>query len=73
MAEAPWMSSTVTIRSRGLACRVGRRFAGQPYQTVLTAEASDRPLFTERSVVRALSGMAVSVQRTRMDWATCSA
>ena len=73
MAEAPWMSSTVAIRPRRFACRVGQRFAGQPYQTVLTAEASDRPLFTERSVVRALSGMAVSVQRTRMDWATCSA
>ena len=67
------MSSTVAIRSRRLACKVGRRFVGDPYQTVLTAEASERPLFTKRRVVRALSGMAVAVQRMRMDWATCSA
>ena len=46
---------------------------GDAYHTVLTADARERPFLTHRRVVMALSGMDMSVHRTRIDWATCSA
>ena len=56
-----------------MACTGGRKLEGGAYHTVLAAGARERPFLTDHRVVTALSKMDMSVQRTRTDWATCSA
>ena len=59
------------MRSSRLACREGRRLVKDAYHTVLTADAKEQQFLTDCRVVMALSGMNMSVHRTRMDRAMC--